>query len=113
MLEESHVKRFSNGISLVCVKDNLSAIVAFLQRGENIGRIVLSMSMVGYMTGLRSGITSGERLEWVIWVACISSRVTLALCIYYGTERAEHTNGLYQGICDLHFDEMKAGYSTG
>lgn len=37
MLEESHVKRFSNGISLVGVKNNLSAIVAFLQCGENIG----------------------------------------------------------------------------
>jgi hypothetical protein len=37
--------------------------------------------------------------------------VTGALGFNDSPERAEHANGLYQGICDLHFAVVKVGSS--
>lgn len=103
MLEEGHVHGLANGIGLVCVKHDLAAIVALLQGGQDIGRVVSTVAVARNMAGLVSDLAGRERMEWLMGMARSTTRQVIGLSS--STERHNQANGLCQDIGHLHCDE--------
>lgn len=72
MLEEGHVQGRSYSVRLVGIEDNFPTVIAFLERRQDIRRIVAPTAIVGDMASLVSELTGRERLEWLVRFASLS-----------------------------------------
>lgn len=77
MLEEGHVHGLANGIGLVRVKHDLTAIVALLQGRQDIGRVVSAVAVARHMAGLVPGLAGRERMEWLMGMARGTTRQSI------------------------------------
>lgn len=108
MLEESHVQSGSNGVFLVGIKHNLSTVVALMQRRQDVLGVITSISMSGYMACLGSRLARWKRLEWLMRLAGLRTRIPLS-CWAHRSSLASHSqgeqkaSGLHQGIGELHY----------
>lgn len=79
MLEEGHIQRCANGVRLIGIEYDLAAVVAFLQRGEDIGRVIATIAVVGNMASLVSDMASRKRIEGSMRFASFGPQGPLAL----------------------------------
>lgn len=61
MLQKPQIKRRPNDISLV--KDDLSAIVAFFQGGQDVLRVIRAIAMAGNIADSGPGVCGWQRIE--------------------------------------------------
>ena len=79
MFQECHIQRRADRVCLLGIKHNLAAIIALLERRENIVCIVLSVAIVDYMARLGPRPAGWKRLERLVWFARVCSGISLAI----------------------------------
>lgn len=80
MLQEGHIQRSSNCVGLIFVENNLAAVITFVQRLQDIFRIVDSLAVVGDMASACTSLTNWQRAKGVVRLASVGSRIFLSWC---------------------------------
>lgn len=75
MLQECQVQRCTDGILFVLREDNLPAVVALVQCGEDKLGIVGAVTMTAHMADLLARVAMWERSEWWLRSNGVVSRV--------------------------------------
>lgn len=74
MLQERQIQSSADGILLLFGEDDLSAVIAALQGGEDERRVVAAVAMGAHMADFLAWVAVGERLERPLGAYGIISR---------------------------------------
>lgn len=110
MLKEGHIHGLADGVGLVGIKDDLSAVVALLQSRQDVGGVIGTVAVAGDMAGPVTLLGVRERVKWLMGIARLRTRAVVGLS--RSTERQGKANGLGEDIGHLHCDERQEFRST-